>query len=58
MAGAPLPLPAWTERPEYFLVEQWDYVRDIPEFPEALYDRVDERREQAHPIRGAGLLRL
>jgi hypothetical protein len=44
-----LPLPAWTEKPEYFLLEEWDWVSDIEGFPEALRVRIDGRRERATP---------
>lgn len=44
-----LPFPAWTEKPEYFLEEEWDYVTDLEEFPEELRDRVAKRREKAAP---------
>lgn len=26
----------WIDKPEYFLPEEWDYLADLPEFPEAL----------------------
>jgi hypothetical protein len=42
-----MPIPAWTEKPEYFLDEEWDYVTDLEEFPEQLRDRVAKRRERA-----------
>jgi len=61
-----LPVPAWTEKPEYFLAEEWDYVTDLEEFPEALRDRVAKRRERATPefrrhniiFEAQGLIRL
>lgn len=44
-----LPVPAWTEKPEYFLDEEWDYVADFDEFPKELHDRINQRRERATP---------
>jgi len=42
-----LPVPARTEKAEYFLEEEWDYVTELEEFPEELRDRVAKRRERA-----------
>jgi hypothetical protein len=58
--------PAWTEKPEYFLPEEWDYVADLSEFPEELRPRIDNRRKRATPeflrhgiiYEARGLLRL
>ncbi len=58
--------PTWVNKPEYFLPEEWDYVADLPEFPEELRDRIANRRERATPefrrrnilFEGRGLLRL
>jgi hypothetical protein len=44
-----LPVPEWTEKPEYFLSEEWDWVADDASFPEALKNRIDRRRERATP---------
>lgn len=58
--------PAWINREEYRLPVEWDYITDIPEFPESLRDRVAARRERATPeflrhgiiFESRGLLRL
>lgn len=58
--------PAWASREEYRLPAEWDYITDIPEFPEALRSRVAARRERATPeflrhgiiFESRGLLRL
>lgn len=58
--------PAWTSKSEYFLAEEWDYVVDLPEFPEELRLRIAHRRERATPeflrhgiiYEARGLLRL
>jgi hypothetical protein len=44
-----LPIPAWTEKPEYFLAEEWDWVEDYPGFNEELRSRISRRRESATP---------
>jgi hypothetical protein len=44
-----LPLPEWTEKPEYFLAEEWDWVEDQPDFNDELRARISRRRESATP---------
>ncbi len=44
-----LPVPEWSEKPEYFLAEEWDWVADAEDFPELLRKRIDRRRERATP---------
>lgn len=39
----------WSEKPEYFLAEEWDWVADEEDFPELLRKRIDRRRERATP---------
>lgn len=41
--------PDWTNKPEYFLTEEWDYLADFDEFPEELRNRIDSRRSRATP---------
>ena len=43
-----LQVPTWTERPRYFLDEEWDWADD-GEMPQALRDRLPARRDRATP---------
>jgi hypothetical protein len=44
-----LPVPAWTEKQEYFLAEEWDWIEDHPGFNEELHFRISRRRASATP---------
>lgn len=58
--------PDWVNSPEFFLDEEWDYVADLPEFPEDLRPRITNRRKRGTPeflrhniiFEARGLLRL
>jgi hypothetical protein len=44
-----LPMPAWTEKREYFLTEEWDFAETQPGFNDELRARIDRRRASATP---------
>lgn len=40
-------VPPWTEKPKYFLAEEWDWIEECPGFNEKLRSRISRRRESA-----------
>jgi hypothetical protein len=52
-----LPIPAWTEKPEYFLDVEWDAALAMDEIPVTALIPIEKLREQAAPeFRRRGVL--